>query len=182
MDAAHFTLFPTALGDCGIAWRGELAVASALPGGAAARLASRAEPGTPPAAIARAITAIQALLGGSQVDLGFIACEPHPDPFAEQVRTLTRAIPPGQTRTYGDLAAELGNKTLARAVGTALGRNPLPIIVPCHRVLGADGKLTGFSAPGGVATKLKLLEIEGALGSQGLFGALPLALKPDRGG
>ncbi|WP_156256917.1 methylated-DNA--[protein]-cysteine S-methyltransferase, partial [Sandarakinorhabdus oryzae] len=158
------------------------AVASALPGGAAARLASRAEPGQPPPAIARAITAIQALLAGDRVDLGFIACEPHADPFAEQVRTLTRAIPPGQTRTYGDLATDLGDKALARAVGTTLGRNPLPLIVPCHRVLGADGKLTGFSAPGGVKTKLKLLEIEGAFRSDGLFGALPLALKPGRGG
>ena len=78
---------------------------------------------------------------------------------------LTRAIPRGATRTYGEVAAELGDPGAARAVGQALGRNPFPIIVPCHRVLAAAGRPGGFSAHGGVATKLRLLAIEGAPGN-----------------
>jgi methylated-DNA-[protein]-cysteine S-methyltransferase len=64
--------------------------------------------------------------------------------------------------TYGDIASRLGDVGLSRAVGQALGRNPIPIIVPCHRVLAAQGRLGGFSAPGGASTKRRLLEIEGA--------------------
>lgn len=71
------------------------------------------------------------------------------------------SIPYGQTATYGELARELGQQ--ARALGQACGRNPIPIIVPCHRVVGADGTLTGYSAPGGVETKRRLLQFEGAL-------------------
>ncbi|MEM1437333.1 MAG: MGMT family protein [Pseudomonadota bacterium] len=99
------------------------------------------------------------------------------DSFAAAVYGVTRAIPPGTTRTYGSIAAELGNRQLAQQVGRALGRNPLPIIVPCHRVIGASGKLTGFSAFGGVDTKLRLLSIEGApIGAQpGLFDEFPVA-------
>jgi methylated-DNA-[protein]-cysteine S-methyltransferase len=75
---------------------------------------------------------------------------------------IARTIPPGRTLSYGEVAQALGDATLARAVGQALGRNPFPIIVPCHRVLAAGGKAGGFSAPGGVKTKARLLEIEGA--------------------
>lgn len=94
-----------------------------------------------------------------------------------RVYVLCRAIPAGRTRTYGELARELGGVSLSQAVGHALGRNPFAPIVPCHRVLGADGKLGGFSGPGGGATKLKLLEIERAAAGErvGLFEDLPLA-------
>ncbi|MEL7446853.1 MAG: MGMT family protein, partial [Pseudomonadota bacterium] len=122
-----------------------------------------------------------ALLGGEDADLSFIACDfSTVDPFAEQVYVVTRAIPAGETLTYGDVASQLGDKLLSRRVGQALGRNPFPIIVPCHRVMGANGRLTGFSAPGGTTTKLELLEIERAAsrGSDGLFADLPLAAKP----
>ncbi len=78
-----------------------------------------------------------------------------------RIHALVRAIPPGSTRTYGEIARDLGDIALARAVGQAMGRNPWPIIVPCHRVLGSDGALTGFSAHGGVATKRRMLAIEG---------------------
>ena len=82
--------------------------------------------------------------------------------FNLRVYELARGILPGQTLTYGEVAARLGEPHAARAVGQALGTNPFPIIVPCHRVLAAGGKSGGFSAPGGARTKLRLLEIEGA--------------------
>ncbi len=94
-----------------------------------------------------------ALLEGAKTDLTGIDCDfSQVEPFAVQVYTATRAIPAGETRTYGEIALQLGDKQLAEKVGRALGRNPLPIIVPCHRVIGANGKLTGFSAYGGVDT------------------------------
>lgn len=183
----RFSLFPTPLGECGIAWRGESVVATCLPGKDAAetesRLAARSggTRGDPPPAIGRAIAAITALLDGQRTDLAFIACDfDGIDPFAAQVYALTRAIPAGDTSTYGALASRLGDRLLAQRVGQALGRNPFPIVVPCHRVVGANDKLTGFSAPGGVETKLRMLAIEGArIGDgPGLFGDLPRAVKP----
>jgi methylated-DNA-[protein]-cysteine S-methyltransferase len=92
--------------------------------------------------------------------------------FHAKVYIIVRAIPPGETLTYGEVAAHLGDKRLAQQVGAALGKNPWPIIVPCHRVTAAGGKLGGFSARGGAMTKLKLLEIEcaKAAGQGDLFG------------
>jgi methylated-DNA-[protein]-cysteine S-methyltransferase len=83
-------------------------------------------------------------------------------------------------RSYGEIASEIGAPQGAQAVGVALGRNPVPIIVPCHRILAADGRSGGFSAPGGIATKFRILEIEGARrpGESGLFESLPLKVKP----
>jgi methylated-DNA-[protein]-cysteine S-methyltransferase len=89
--------------------------------------------------------------------------------FHRRVYDVARTIPPGATLTYGDIAARLGEPGSARAVGQALGRNPFPIIVPCHRVLAANGQLGGFSATGGSATKRRLLTIEGALQAQPLL-------------
>ncbi len=179
---AKFTLFPTPIGDCGIAWSGDQVVATHLPeqtaGATAARLAARAgaEEAEPPSHIRCAIGEITALLEGGRTDLQHISCDfSRLDRFAVQVYRATRAIPPGETLTYGDVALQLGEKRLAQRIGRALGQNPLPIIVPCHRVLGANGKLTGFSAYGGVQTKLRMLEIEGAIiGNQpGLFDHIP---------
>lgn len=184
---ALFSLFPTPIGDCGIAWNGDTVVATGLPEKAsaetAARLAARtgATVGEPPDHMRRAIRSITALLEGERTDLSFIACDfGGIDPFAREVYAATRAIPAGETLTYGDIASRLGGKLLAQRVGQVLGRNPIPIIVPCHRVIGANGRLTGFSARGGVETKLKLLAIEGAsIGEpSGLFGDLPMAVKP----
>jgi methylated-DNA-[protein]-cysteine S-methyltransferase len=186
---ALYSLFPTALGDCGIAWRGDAVVATRLPGRSPAEtargLAARTggTQGAPPPAIQRAIVAITALLDGGKTDLTFIDCDLSGiEPFERQVYAATRAIPAGETRTYGAIAAQIGAPQSARRVGQALGRNPFPIIVPCHRVMGANAKLTGFSAPGGVETKLKMLAIEGARIGQtpDLFGDLPLAAKPRR--
>jgi len=92
-----------------------------------------------------------------------------------RVYDIAQKIPFGATLTYGEIAERLGDRLLARDVGEALGDNPFPIIVPCHRVLAAGGKMGGFSAPGGVRTKLRLLEIEGAQpGGPTLFADLPL--------
>ncbi|MBU4504999.1 MAG: MGMT family protein, partial [Gammaproteobacteria bacterium] len=92
-------------------------------------------------------------------------------PFQREVYAMARAIPPGQTRTYGEMALALGDAGLARAVGQALGHNPFAPVVPCHRVLAANSRSGGFSARGGVATKLRMLQIEGAQigGEPGLF-------------
>lgn len=183
----QFSLFLTRLGDCGVAWRCATVVATRLPEMSSAetsgRLAARtgATKGEPPAAIRRAIRSMIALLEGEKTDLSFITCDfSRIDPFARKVYAAARAIPAGETLTYGAIAAQLGDKQLARKVGTALGRNPFPIIVPCHRVIGANDKLTGFSANGSVRTKLRMLAIEGApIGeTPGLFGDLPLAAKP----
>jgi methylated-DNA-[protein]-cysteine S-methyltransferase len=183
----RFTLFPTPLGDCGMAWCGDTVVATRLPGRSAAdtagRLAARtgAANGEPPPAIRNAMASITALLEGERTDLGFIICDfSRIDPFAAKVYAATRAIPAGETLTYGAIALQIGDKQLAQNVGKALGRNPFPIIVPCHRVIGANGRLTGFSATGGVETKLRMLAIEGArIGeAPGLFGDLPLVVKP----
>ncbi|HEY4131903.1 MAG TPA: MGMT family protein, partial [Gemmatimonadaceae bacterium] len=115
----------------------------------------------PPAAVQHAIEGVVALLSGERRDLTDIEVDMSIlQPFDHRVLEATRAIPPGETLTYGELAARIGHPTAAREVGAALGRNPFPIIVPCHRVLAANGKSGGFSGAGGVTTKLRLLGIE----------------------
>jgi methylated-DNA-[protein]-cysteine S-methyltransferase len=104
------------------------------------------------------------LLTGNPVDLGWVQLDDVGVPeFDRSVYAVTRTIPPGATITYGDVARRLGDARLARDVGLALGRNPFPIVVPCHRVLAAGGRTGGFSAPGGTETKMQLLRIEGAV-------------------
>jgi methylated-DNA-[protein]-cysteine S-methyltransferase len=116
-------------------------------------------------------------LSGEKRDLAHIAVDDSSVPdFNRRVYAVARKIPPGQTKSYGDIARALGDPLLARDVGQALGQNPTPIIVPCHRVLAANGKSGGFSAPGGVDTKMRVLTIEGAQpGGPTLFDDLPLA-------
>ena len=170
MTSLGAALFPTEIGQCGLGWNPQGIYAVLLPEASDAltrkRLAARCGPqvpmGVPPAPVLAAIAAMQRLLAGGSVDLGCIALDMSAVPeFNARVYAIARGIPPGQTRTYGSIARELGDVRLARAVGTALGRNPFPIVVPCHRVLGADGSMTGFSAPGGVTTKRRMLAIEG---------------------
>jgi methylated-DNA-[protein]-cysteine S-methyltransferase len=118
---------------------------------------------SPPQPIVNAIEGMVALLRGEPIDLSFVTLDPADvPPFHQQVYEVARVIPPGTTLTYGEIAAKLGDPSLARAVGQALGRNPFPIVVPCHRVLAAGGKMGGFSASGGVATKIAMLTIESA--------------------
>lgn len=172
MTVQSYALFDTAIGRCGIAWsdRGVAAVQLPQPSEAQtrARIAQRcgdiAESSEPPHHVQAVIDDIVALIAGAQVDLADVAVDlDGVTEFQRQVYVITRTIPPGQTLSYGDIAKRIGGVELSRDVGQALGRNPVPIIVPCHRVLAAGGKPGGFSANGGVVTKLKLLEIEGAI-------------------
>ena len=185
----NFALFETAIGCCGIVWsehgiagvqlseRSEAATRSRL-----LRRFPAARDGAPPAEVRRAIDDIVALLGGERRDLNHVAIDIGAvSEFHRRVYEVARRIPAGATLSYGDVAERLGDRSLAREVAEALSENPCPIIVPCHRILAAGGKPGGFSAPGGVATKLRLLTIEGAQ-PEGpmLFDRLPLAARPRR--
>ncbi len=163
-------LFDTAIGRCGVAWgdaglRGvQLPEADdAATRAHLARKASGTREAAMPEDVRRACEAMTALLGGEAVDLAFVALDMRDIPdFNRAVYDIARAIMPGETLTYGDIATRLGDKLLSRAVGKALGENPFPIVVPCHRVLAANGKAGGFSANGGVTTKFRMLAIERA--------------------
>ncbi|MEZ5764921.1 MAG: methylated-DNA--[protein]-cysteine S-methyltransferase [Xanthobacteraceae bacterium] len=168
---AGYVLFDTPIGRCGIAWndRGICGVQLPQPTESQTRTRILQRSGEdlvespPPADVARAIADIVALLRGEKRDLNDIRIDlSEVRDFNRKVYDLARDIPPGRTLTYGDIAKRLGGVELSREVGQALGQNPVPIIVPCHRVLAAGGKPGGFSANGGVATKLKMLAIEGA--------------------
>ncbi len=180
-------LFDTAIGPCGLAWSARGITGCALPedtrDATLARMKRRrpdAELRSPPPYVLEAARAIQALTRGEHVDLAFAPLdqEGHPE-FDRKVWAITQAIPPGETLTYGDVARRLGDVALSRAVGQALGANPIPILVPCHRVVASDGRTGGFSAPGGVSTKLRLLNIERASTSPTplLFDDLPLEVR-----
>lgn len=181
MSELGFCIFDTALGACGVAWGDRGLVGVQLPEGDAdatrARLRRRfpaAVEGAAPTEVGRAIEGIVALLSGAATDFADVALDMGAvSPFERQVYDIALSIPAGQTLTYGEVAARTGREGFeaARAVGQALGRNPFPIIVPCHRVLAAGGKVGGFSANGGVTTKRKLLAIESvhARGEPSLF-------------
>lgn len=163
--------FGTALGRCGLVWSAEGIVASQLPEATLTGLQRRhpqaCEVAVPPPAIQRVADGIRALLAGELRDLREVVLDERGLPeFHRQVHALTRAIPPGQTRTYGEIAAALGLPGAARAVGRAEAENPFAPIVPCHRVLGAGGAPTGFSAPGGLETKRRLLLLEARAAGQ----------------
>lgn len=179
MAHPQFALFATPVGPCGLVWAARGLVGVLLPeanvGATRARAQRRfggAHEAEAPTDIRQVMLRIVGLLSGEPDSLQDIKLDTSAlPPFNLRVYELARGILPGQTLTYGEVAARLGDPQLARAVGQALGANPFPIIVPCHRVLAAGGKSGGFSAPGGARTKLRLLEIEGAaLGAgPGLF-------------
>ena len=122
----------------------------------------------PPPAIATAIDRLKSALAGEPASLAEVALDLDRIPeFDGRVYQSARTIPSGRVRTYGEIAAEVGVPGAAREVGAALARNPFPLIVPCHRVVAAGGKLGGFSAAGGAITKRRLLEIEGARSDPG---------------
>lgn len=129
-----------------------------------ARSFGAAERATPPEWMAVLAAQVQKLFANGRADFAGAPIDMSAiDPFDRDVLALTRKIQPGETRTYGDIAKKLGDVSLSRRVGQSLGRNPFPVIIPCHRVVGADGAMTGFSAPGGAESKRALLKIEGAL-------------------
>src|SRR4051794_30264009 len=164
-----FALFDTALGACALAW-GEGGVRGVwlpepTPEATRARVLRRlpqARELAPPPSIAAAIEAIRSLLSGAPNDLGEIVLDFSDIPlFERRVYEAARRVRPGFVVTYGELAAEMGEPGAAQAVGRALAKNPFPIVAPCHRIVAAGDRLHGFSAPGGLATKRRLLEIEG---------------------
>ena len=171
MTNQHYALFDTAIGTCGIEWGPRGINGVQLPMGSVEKTAKRIHQrhdeiseAEPTADVQRAIDRIVELLKGRADDLTDIALDlDDVPPFNRSVYEIARTIPPGKTLTYGDIAKRLGGVELSRDVGQALGRNPCPIVVPCHRVLAAGTKPGGFSANGGVSTKLKMLAIEGAI-------------------
>jgi methylated-DNA-[protein]-cysteine S-methyltransferase len=173
-----FALFDTAIGACGIAWSARGIAGVQLPEGSPhdtrAQLRRRfpdARETPPTVPVQRAIEGVVALLRGEPSELGAVTLDMDGvPPFHRRVYEVARTIPPGTTLSYGEVAARMGAPGAARDVGQALGQNPFAIIVPCHRVLAANGKVGGFSAPGGVRTKLRLISSERAGG----HGALPL--------
>ena len=189
MTEFGFALFETPIGCCGIVWNGRGIAGVQLPEADERAIRSRilrrfpgVSEAVPPADVRRVIDDIAALLNGEPRDLGYVKIDTTALPdFHRRVYDVARSIPAGATLSYGNIAEQLGDRLLARDVGEALGQNPFPIIVPCHRVLAAGGKMGGFSARGGVRTKLRLLSIEGAEPSgPTLLEALPLAAGPRR--
>lgn len=185
MSDLGFALFETAIGRCGIVWNERGIAGVQLPersdGATRNRLLRRyptAREAVPSVTARSAIDRIVALLRGEPDDLAGVTVDlQRVSDFNRRVYEVTRSIRPGATLSYGAIAARLGDRQLARDVAQALSENPVPIIVPCHRVLASGGKMGGYSGPGGVRTKLRLLSIEGAQPEQDpmLFARLPLA-------
>lgn len=190
MTVRNFTLFDTAIGSCGIGWNARGIAAVQLPETDERKTRARMQRRFPEASeapptpdVQHAIDGIVALLSGEKRDLTDVAIDDDEiTEFNRKVYAIARTIPPGETMTYGEIAERLGDRLLAREVGQAMGENPTPIIMPCHRVLAANGKIGGFSANGGVTTKLRLLTFEGAQpGGPTLFDNLPLAARKKSG-
>lgn len=170
-EQTHYVVFDTAIGPIGLAWSDRGVTRLRLPesdrGATERRMRARARPwtGAPPPAIAHLIADIQSLATGSAVDLSSVPLDLSAvtDPFFCKIYDALRTVGWGETVTYGELARRIGSTEpeAAREVGQAMGRNPVPIIIPCHRVLASGHKIGGFSAPGGAETKQKLLALEG---------------------
>ena len=150
--------FETPLGSCGISWQEDKLTGFSLPP------TPEGSGDVPPAWIESIIRDVQSHLGGQMRDFAALpyAWE-QVTPFQRDVYIAALGVKPGETWSYGQLTAAIGQPiSSARAVGTALGQNPWPLLVPCHRFIGANGRMTGFSSPGGISTKLKLLALEGS--------------------
>lgn len=169
-QAPHYLIFETAMGFCGIAWNGAGIACFRLPSESAdaverllLRRHPRATPGAPPQHVADTVGSAQRYFEGRQTD--FSDCRLDlgaQEPFFARVYDRVRRLRWGETTTYGAVAGEFGAEPqAAREVGEAMAKNPIPLIIPCHRVLAAGGKIGGFSAPGGSATKARMLELEG---------------------
>jgi methylated-DNA-[protein]-cysteine S-methyltransferase len=170
-QATHHHLFDTALGECGVAWNSRGLVGVQLPekdrGQTELRLAVKCrstDAADVPPWVQSVISDIQRYLAGQPVDFSAVTVDLGGiDAFRQKLYAALRGIGPGRTVTYGELAKQLGLTGWegARDVGEAMGKNPMPIVIPCHRVLAAGGKPGGFSAYGGTGTKQKLLALEG---------------------
>ena len=170
MNPAHCTFFETSLGTCAIAWNASGLTHAWLPARdtatlrrSVARRCPEAGELAPEGRWADLVADIVRLLAGTPVDLASVPLdESGIDAFDRRVYAVTRSIPPGRVLTYGEVAARVGSDASPRVVGQSLGRNRMPIVVPCHRVVASGIGLGGFSAPGGTATKQRLLAIENA--------------------
>jgi len=170
MAGLGYAVFDTAIGRCGVGWSDQGIVGVQLPEAREIdtrrrlfRLFPEARELRPPLNTELAIEGIVALLRGGGGDLSDVTLDMTSIiPFSQRVYEFTRAIPRGETRTYAEVAAALRVPGALHSVTQALAKNPFMIVVPCHRVLAAGNKPGGFSANGGVVTKLKMLEIEGA--------------------
>ena len=171
MDATeHYLIFETAAGFCGIAWN-EVGITSLRLPTRSAEAAERAllrrtpgaKAGTPTPPVAQAVAAVQRYFEGEATDFSGVELDlGDQEPFFRQVYAAARRVGWGSTTTYGALTKALGaGPEAARDVGQAMAKNPVPLIIPCHRVLAAGGKIGGFSAPGGSATKIRMLALEG---------------------
>ncbi len=173
LNAAAFSLFDTAIGPCALAWNSVGLTAVGLPGVSAlatrkvllSRQPQAVETPPPwPDFVAAAVAAMQAHLAGEPQDLREVPLDTsQANRFELLVYAAARELDPGHTCSYGELAKAIGEPMAARAVGHALGENPWPLVVPCHRVTAAGGRLGGFSAPGGSDTKQRLLLLEAAM-------------------
>lgn len=166
----HYFVFETAAGFCGIAWKGDAITCFRLPtasADAAERLILRripdARPGEPPQQIKEAIALAERYFEGEPADFSSFAVDlGEQQSFFEKVYARVRGLGYGEVTTYGAVAKELGaGPEAARDVGQAMAKNPVPLIIPCHRVLAAGGKVGGFSAPGGSHAKARMLKLEG---------------------
>ncbi len=168
--AQHYHVFDTALGFCAIAWSDRGVTRFQLPMGSAeaahrqiSRRAKDAEPHAPPADVAAVVAAARRYFAGEETDFGGVRLDlEDEDAYFRRIYDAARQVGWGRSTTYGELAKEIGaGRDAARDVGQAMAKNPAPLIIPCHRVLAAGGKIGGFSAPGGSATKMRMLELEG---------------------
>ena len=162
----RYCVFDTPIGLCGVAWseRGltRLRLPEASRSAIEKRLARSGHPDAPPPRIEQVIADVQCYLTGTHVDFSSVALDfTDVVPFHRQVYEAAREVAWGRTASYGDLARQIGSPGEAREVGQALGRNPVTIIVPCHRILTSGGRIGGFSAYGGTTTKERLLSLEG---------------------
>ncbi len=166
----HYFIFETAGGYCGIVWNDAGITRFQLPTRSAEaterllrRRAPGAEPGEPAPEVADAVAAVKRYFEGEETDFSAVKLDlGQQDAFFAQIYAAARRVGWGRTTTYGALAKELGaGPEAARDVGQAMAKNPVALIIPCHRVLAAGGRVGGFSAPGGSAAKIRMLELEG---------------------
>jgi methylated-DNA-[protein]-cysteine S-methyltransferase len=169
-SAHRYHIFETASGFCAIAWNGVGITSFRLPSRTAEaaersllRRLAGAEPGVPPQQVAQVVVAAKRYFEGEEIDFSDVPLDlEEQEDFFARVYAAARRVGWGNTTTYGALAKELGaGPEAARDVGQAMAKNPVPLIIPCHRVLAAGGKVGGFSAPGGQSAKLRMLELEG---------------------
>ena len=170
MSTQHrYVLFETANGFCGVAWNDAGITRLQLPATSAKtaeRLLLRRTPGAKPdmpnPMVSEAVAAVKRYFDGNETDFSSFPLDlGEHDAFCQRVYAAARRVRWGHATTYGTLARELdGGPETARDVGQALARNPIPLIIPCHRVLAAGGKIGGFSAPGGATAKMRMLGLE----------------------